>query len=198
MVIVIIFFSIVVYLNSSHFQMQKCKYKAEKNPDVYCEYYYTGGNRSSDPQYRNLRMGSHQQDALKEKQRQENLEDKRQALKEEQECYDAGTDIEREYSLFDYYNLTCPQMEYINDHLIQEWEKRDGGHVKTERNGFFTSSSTETQLYQWVELELLATGKLLASESYHLDCNDQESERKETYYDVSDFVMMYVRECVHE
>lgn len=142
------------------------------------------------------------------------------------ECYEKGENINASFDLIKDYGFTCNQIEYINNHFILKSERKDGGSIEGSTHGLFSSGHIEGKFYDWVNTENVATGKLIKTAKYHLDCKDStlfwksqyicdsglvfpdetsncgnghnrvKDTRKLTFYTESDFVMYYVDKCV--
>ena len=144
------------------------------------------------------------------------------------ECYEEGKNINASFDLIEDYGFTCNQIEYINNHFILKSEQKDGGTIKGSSSGLFSSGHIEGKFYDWVNTDNLATGKLIKTAKYHLDCKDStlfwkfqyicdsglvfpgetsncgngrnriKDTRKLTFYTESDFVMYYVDKCMKD
>lgn len=142
------------------------------------------------------------------------------------ECYEKGKNINTSFDLVSDYGFTCNQIKYINDHFILKAEQKDGGSIEGNTRGLFSSGYIEGKFYDWVNTENLATGKLIKTAKYHLDCknstlywkvqyvcsngkvfpeetsscynghNTIRDTKILTYYTESDFVMHYANNCI--
>lgn len=143
-------------------------------------------------------------------------------------CYYNGSDHQDSFDLIEDYGFSCKQIEYINDHFVQEIEKKGSGEINGELNSFFSYGYINGKSYQWINKENLATGNLIKNAKYHLDCknstlfwkiqyicNDGKVFPSETsqciggrnkikdtkeleYYSKEDFIMYYVDRCITE
>lgn len=122
------------------------------------------------------------------------LRQKEQA--EREACYNSGKDIHLSFDIKDDYGYSCEQLAYINDHFIDQTDRLDSGYINYLRDGFFSDEHLNVQLYDYVTERVLATGQLVQSINYHLDCNDSKSGETVEYWSESKFVMYYVENCL--
>ena len=129
------------------------------------------------------------------------------------ECYANGYDYSESFDIFEDYNLTCNKIDYLNDHLMDNFEKVDGGYIKGSYSGFLSHGRVEGKSYQYINERIVATGKLIEKIEYHVDCNNSTDkyilthtwvgthfESKDTtkidYFTEEEFVMAYVERCI--
>jgi hypothetical protein len=112
------------------------------------------------------------------------------------ECYNNGSDYNFSFDIIKDYGLSCNKLKYINDHFIDKSRQVDGGYIEGSYSGLFSYGHIEGQLYQYVTEQTLATGQLVQSTKYHLNCNNEESDRLTDFYTESEFIMYYVERCL--
>lgn len=115
---------------------------------------------------------------------------------EAKQCYNDGYDVNLSFDIFEDYGLNCNKIKYINDHLVDEAQQRDGGYIKGSYSGFVSYGSMQGKSYEYVIENVLATGMLIEKLNYHVDCNEAKHNENIDYYDASEFVMYYVDKCV--
>lgn len=194
------------------------------NPELYYYKAYAS-NASNDMRYR-CRVGNHTENQLIEQARQEQQKINEMKQAERKACYDKGQDYNVTLDLRGDYGFTCEQIEYVNDHFILGSERKSAGDVEIRHRTFFTSHTTKVKLYDWVNTEYLATGKLTKNAVYHRDCDgntlywkpqticdngkifpDEVSycggaqtkvrdTMQKTFYTEADFIMYYVDNCI--
>lgn len=128
-------------------------------------------------------------------------------------CYNKGYDYNESFDIFEDYNLTCSKVAYINDHLMDNFEKVDGGYIKGSYSGFLSSGYVEGKSYDYINDRVIATGKLIEKIEYHVDCENltkkwtlqhgwpgkkfvSEDTTKIDYFTEEEFVMTYVNRCI--
>lgn len=178
-----------------------CKIKASQDDDLYCKLqyseklYYTNvtGNFKKEWVLR-----SYKADAEAEAQRQAEIENARIEAEKNRICYEAGYEINESFDIMEDYELTCPKLEYINDHFVDNIQKLDGGYIKGDINGFLLWGDIGGQLYNHVVTRISATGQLVQSYNSWVDCAGTHHNVKIDMYNEAEFVMYYVNNCVEE
>jgi len=162
LLIIVIIFGFIISPNRI-----KCEGEAT-HPDLY--YFKEYKSNLSNSRY-NCVIRSHFADRLaaEKKRRQQQQFDMLQ--QQRKECYEQGQFYNLSFDLRADYNFTCEEIDYINSHLIIRSERKDGGSIKAEYRGFLSSHTVDTKLYDWVNTHNLATGKLIKTAYFHLDCN---------------------------
>ena len=169
---------------------------------------------------------THSQDKIDEDNRIKKVKEREIKQSQSQECYDKGQDFNYSFDIIKDYGFNCQKLAYINDHFIDKTRQVDGGYIDGSYSGFFSYGHIEGRLYQYVTEGVLATGQLVKSISYHLDCENSTlnpivlihncygygygrldgncnyvESRIETkvinYYTESEFVMYYVNKCIN-
>lgn len=178
-----------------------CKTKDLFNgEDNYCYHKpYTGRyqNLSSSPSYDGWEMKSHKQDEVNRLGRERVKEEQKQARLKQKQCYDSGYFVNESFKVSDY-GLTCKKIAYLNDHLMDNFEQRDGGYISGSYSGFLSHGSVSGKSYEYVNERVLATGMLIENINYHVDCNQVKHNEKIDYFTEEEFVMYYVNQCVEE
>lgn len=228
-VIVAIFIAIglfVAIFGILDFKTSDCK-EANKHEDTYCvENCFYPSNLTGTRARCEWVIGNHTENEVKKLAQLDAEKERIDAEKERKACYEKGKNYNLSFDLIEDYGLSCEQINYYNDHLILGSQQKDGGSIEVKYNGFFSSRSTKVQLYDWINVEYLATGRLVKNTQYHEDCRgetlywqfqticndgkvfpDEVSScyggyfgQKETkiinYYTESDFVFYYVNNCL--
>ncbi len=138
---------------------------------------------------------SHEQDRLNNLARQEAIELEKQKQEEFQRCYDSGYFVNESFTFIDY-GLTCKRIDYLNNHLMDNFEKMDAGSISGRYSGFFSSGSISGSSYQYVDERVVATGQLIENINYQVDCNGNKHNEQIDFLTEEEFVMYYVMECV--
>lgn len=173
-----------------------CRISTIGHPELYCYQDCTLGSCDDYSSDSTFKVGNHTYNALVAEQQHQQAIYTAEQQRIAQECYNSGKDYAYNFSVFVNYNLTCSKVAYINDHFIDKTRQVDGGYIKGSYSGFFSSGHIEGHLYQYVTEGVLATGQLMKTLNYHLDCNNVTSNKVATYYSESDFVMEYVNKCI--
>ncbi len=170
-----------------------CNIRAKFDDDLYCVLVPTSNfSYANDKEWRE---GSHEQDRLNKIAYDKRIAEKQEKQRIAKECYDAGYLVNESFTIRDY-GLNCKKIDYLNDHLQDNFERRDGGYVSSSYSGFFSRRSTKTQLYEYVNDRVLATGKLIENINYHLDCEEVKHREQINYFAEEEFVMFYVDNCI--
>lgn len=143
--------------------------------------------------------------------RQQGLVIKEQNRKQELEnqiCYNQGYDVNISFDIQKDYGYSCNQLEYINDHFVDQVDQKDGGYIKGSGSGFgfgvsyigigFGSSHSEIkgQFYEYIVTKVSATGHLVENVNYHITCKNETKNEVIDYYTEGEFVMYYVNNCI--
>ncbi len=182
---IITFLIMVIFILSAFGIESTCNIKEKFNEDMYCSKYYKSNLSNSGYDWVER---SHEADRIY-------LLEQAEKDKEVQKCYDSGRFVNESFTIKDY-GLNCRKIDYLNDHLMDDFERKDGGYISVVRNGFFTYTKTEAQLYEYVNDRVLATGKLVKDIKYHLDCNEKKHNEQINYFTEEEFVMYYVERCI--
>lgn len=177
-----------------------CKIKSLFDEDAYCYHNpYIGrhSNVTGSPKYDGWEIRSHKQDELNRLESERIKEEKRQFKIKQKQCYDSGYFVNESFEVEDY-GLTCKKIDYLNDHLMDNFEKRDGGYISGSYSGFLSRGSVKGKSYEYVNERVLATGMLIEDINYHVDCNEVKHNENVDYFTEEEFVMYYVDECVEE
>jgi hypothetical protein len=171
------------------------------------------------------KVGNHTLDAINKKAREEATAKEQKEQEERKACYDAGKDYNLTFDLIEDYNLSCAKIQYLNDHFLLSAEQKDGGYIDGSSYGLFSSGHIEGKFYDWVNTEVVATGKLVKEMKFHLDCKnstmfwrsvlrcsdgkifpdeinycengvDATNTTKIIYYTEADFVVYYTDRCI--
>lgn len=161
------------------------------------------------------KVRSHEEDRINSEKR---AEEKRKIDEEQQKkiaCYASGYDYNESFDIFDDYNLTCKKIAYLNDHLMDNFEKKDGGYIRGSYSGFLSHGSVEGKSYEYINERIVATGKLIENIKYHVDCENSTNKyilthdyhrgtyfqpqdtTKIDYFTEEEFVMTYVDRCIN-
>ncbi len=192
----LLIFSLFV-LNEEH--GYSCKIKTKSNPELYCsqnwECYPKYSNVTNDC-YQKWFIGNHTEDEIK-KINHENLQkQKAEAEAKRVECYNNGEDFSASFDIKKDYGLSCSQIGYINNHLIDNYAQVDGGYTRGSYSGFLSSGHSEGKFYDYINERIVATGQLVQNISYHTDCEGNKHNEIIDYYSEEEFVMYYVQECL--
>lgn len=148
--------------------------------------------------------------SLENQKREEQREQDTIRAAQDKICYLAGTTINKSFDIHKDYGYTCKQLAYINDHFVDHVDQRDGGYIQGSGSGWaggvgpfgfmigHSSTSIEGKFYQYVVTQVSATGHLVQSLSYHLDCREDKHNEIIDYYTEAEFVMYYVDHCIEE
>ena len=189
---IIAFIILIAFLLSIIGIESKCHIKEKFNNDLYCTKSYRTNLTNS---FNGWVERSHEADRLYEIKRQERLEEEREEQKKIQECYNAGYLVNESFTIKDY-GLNCRKIDYLNDHLMDDFQKKDGGYISVSRNVFFTNTRTEAKMFQYNNERILATGHIIENFNYHVDCEGKKHKEKIDYFTEEEFVMYYVGECI--
>lgn len=182
----------------------QCKLKALIDDDKYCFKSNTCDGNNITRDYiiygciDEFVLRSHSQDKIEQERMMKAQEEFLRQQKEKAACYNSGKDYDYNFTIFGNYNLSCAKIAYLNDHYVDEVKQLNGGYIKGSYSGFVSHGGIEGHLYQYVVVGNLATGKLMKHISYHLDCNNQTSNKVEEYFTKEEFVMTYVDKCIGE
>lgn len=169
-----------------------CKAKAMFNNDSYCaevwEYEFWGDGWV-------WKIKSHSADDQAIIDRAEQARIDKENAEATKRCYDAGHFINETFEIGDY-GFNCAKIDYINDHLMDNFKQMDGGYISGRLSGLFSSGSVDGQMYAYVNDRVVATGKLVQNINYHLDCEDVKHNEQIDYFTEEEFVMYYVEECI--
>lgn len=172
-----------------------CKISASFNNDTYCnKVFWSDSNRTSDGRYEWVK-GSYEEDRLIAEQRQRQQEAWAKLQREKQECHDSGYLVNNTFTLEDY-GLNCKKIDYLNDHLMDNYVKVNAGKVEGYYSGIFSHGHLSGEQYAYINERVVATGKLIESINYWVDCNEEKSAEKIDFFTEEEFVMYYVEECI--
>jgi len=165
-----------------------CHTKAAFSEDKYCV------NSANYTNSRDWTIRSHEQDRINAEKRAAKKEQARLAKQEYEKCYDEGYFVNESFRVSDYF--TCKQVEYLNDHLMDNFEKRKVGYVSGYYSGILSHGSISGETHQYINDRILATGKLVENINHQVDCNNEKQDERIDYFSEEEFVMHYVEECL--
>lgn len=202
----IVMFLIYIVINYNH--GTDCKIKAWFDEDKYC---IDVANISYDHEWQ---MRSHEQDKINREKAEQKKIKLQETFDKKTACYEAGYEVNKSFDLLEDYGLSCKKIAYINDHLIDNFEKKDAGYIKGSYSGILSHGSVSGKMYQYVNDRILATGQLVENIYYHTDCENSTNKwfiennfwdgkklnKKDTtkidYFTEEEFVMEYVERCL--
>ncbi len=170
-----------------------CKISSLKSSELYCLQIPTSNMSNG---------GYHWEQFNKTEQKiaRDNYVRKQEELRKEKEaeqiCYNQGYDFEMSFDIMEDYGLSCPKLKYVNDHFIDNFEKKNVGYIRGSYSGFLSHGSLDGEFYQYINNKIMATGNLVENISYHVDCEGTKHNEQIDYYDTGEFVMYYVEECI--
>ena len=185
-----------------------CKFEAI-GKDKYCK------DMSNGYGFPEWKVGSHEEDRINAEKREEEKIIWREKYDKKIACYNEGYNYSESFDIFEDYNLTCRKIAYLNDHLMDNFGKKDGGYIRGSFRGFLSSGHVEGKSYEYINDRVVATGKLIEKIEYHVDCEnstnkftlvsdyhrgwyfDSEDTTKIDYFTEEEFVMAYVDECLY-
>lgn len=175
--------------------LSPCNLEGVFSKDKYCYHIPSYSNTTYGSNYNGWDLRSHEQDRINAQINKQRLETEKIMREEFKICYDAGSLINESFTIKDY-DLNCEKIDYLNDHLMDNFEKRNAGYISVSYDGFFTSRSTKSELYQYVNDRILATGQLIENINYWVDCNENKHHENIDHFTEEEFVMYYVEECI--
>ncbi len=189
---IIAFIILIAFLLSLVGIESTCNIKEKFNDDLYCIKHYRNNLSNS---FDGWVERSHEADRIYLLEQEEKRKIQAEKDKEIQKCYDEGYLVNETFTIKDY-GLSCRKVDYLNDHLMDSFEKKDGGYVSSSYRGFFSSRSTKTQIYQYINDRVMATGQLIENINYHIDCKGIKHNENIDYFTEEEFVMYYVERCI--
>ncbi len=174
-----------------------CKTQALFNSDSYCYQNYDYNGRMSNVSNGDYdwEIRSHKQNEIDKLNRREANRKKQLELDKQKQCYDEGYLINESFNISEY-GLNCKKIAYLNDHLMDNFKKKDSGYISGSYSGLLSRGYVNGKMYQYINDRVLATGMLVQNINYHVDCEDKKHNEKIDYYTEEEFVMYYVEECI--